>query len=367
MGAFTYNINQPLYLNKIGQRPNNEDAIYPKNGGTVNDRLFLVCDGVGGANKGEVASNLICDYLPQFFEDIDFANENISEGKMFSSVRHVEGLIKEYLKDHPECKGMSSTLTVACFHKSGCSLLWVGDSRIYQFRNNEVIYKTKDHSLVNILIKEGKITEAEAINHPQKNVILEAINGKRAANPSYEKIDDIKNGDVFLLCSDGVVDVLTDKELVHILFQENKNYKLGVEKIDDILSRKSADNYSLYLIEVENVVDKDNETQTIIHNVPTSNNQEDSMTDDQNIEISNHQIPSENTTPIKKDESITGEVLPKINSASEVQNALDDDRPLQSELSEKIADKKAKNKQRAVAFLVLIILVIIILIMKNLN
>ena len=130
----------------------------------------------------------------------------------------------------------------------------IGDSRIYHLRKGKILYRTEDHSLVNSWLKLGLITQEEAINHPKKNVILRAIQGKkRPTEAEVSIITDVQAGDIFLLCSDGVVESFTDEEL-ESLFSTRcplENYKeILVEKC----LQKSRDNFSFYLLPVESVV-----------------------------------------------------------------------------------------------------------------
>ena len=148
---------------------NNEDSIlppYPEKGKTPIRKLFLVCDGVGGSEKGEIASSLACESFQTFFST--FLEDEPTEEFVNKAVGYTEVRFDDYVKNHPEAKGMATTLTMVSVGASGITLAHIGDSRIYQFRQGEIIYQTEDHSLVNSLVKLGKISKEEALTHPQK-------------------------------------------------------------------------------------------------------------------------------------------------------------------------------------------------------
>ena len=169
-------IGNPWAVSEKGGRLNNEDSIFPlPETANSNQNLFLVCDGVGGAEKGEIASSLACESFQTFFStfregepNADFINK---------AIRYTEARFDDYVAIHPEAKGMATTLTMTFVGTTGITLAHVGDSRIYHFRKGEILFQTEDHSLVNSLVKLGKITHEEVTHHPQRNVIIRAIQG----------------------------------------------------------------------------------------------------------------------------------------------------------------------------------------------
>lgn len=256
-------LGKPLAVSDKGRRGNNEDSIFPLSEIVSSaDRLYMVCDGVGGASRGEVASSMACDVINSFFctflkgdPDVDFVNK---------AVQYVETCFDTYTSDYPEAIGMATTLALAYIMPSAVLIAHIGDSRIYHLRKGKILYRTEDHSLVNSWLKLGLITQEEAINHPKKNVILRAIQGKkRPTEAEVYIITDVQAGDIFLLCSDGVVESFTDDEL-ESLFSTRcplENYKeILVEKC----LQKSRDNFSFYLLPVESVVKTENLKQNFL-------------------------------------------------------------------------------------------------------
>jgi protein phosphatase len=243
-------IERPFAATDKGKRANNEDFIYPLSElASSEQRLFLVCDGVGGAEKGEIASALACESFQTYFNtflesdlpDEDFINK---------ATQYTESCFDEYVDSHPEATGMATTMTLLYIGTSGVVVAHVGDSRIYHFRKNEILFQTEDHSLVNSLVKLGKITKEEVETYPSRNVITRAIEG--SLNPTIADINvirDIEAGDTFLMCSDGVVEHLSDKELCNI-FLWNRNAESIKDALVEHCSEKSNDNFSFYVIPV---------------------------------------------------------------------------------------------------------------------
>lgn len=239
----------PVYINETGNRNNNEDSIYPEES-TAKDTLFLVCDGVGGHEKGEVASSLVCKYMAEFInkkgadvEEVDF---------LAKALKHTEKKLVEYISADPGLKGMASTLTLIklLYKKEQALVGWVGDSRVYHLRNGEILFQTKDHSEVQNLLDMGEITQEEAENHPRKNVITRAVSGVRSTRIDHEVIEDIRKDDFFLLCTDGILETLDEDKIRHWFTSESTAEEVKA-KILKNASGKTQDNYSMYLIKIK--------------------------------------------------------------------------------------------------------------------
>ncbi|MGB0839748.1 MAG: PP2C family protein-serine/threonine phosphatase [Chitinophagales bacterium] len=242
----------PVCLHEKGHRSNNEDAIYPTKGAaTTTDRLFLVCDGVGGANKGEVASQLTCDLFQAYFaEHID---EVVDEAFVTNALKFTEQKLDAHKNLQPECTGMATTLTLIYFddmlHRAVIS--WSGDSRIYHIRDGKILFQSEDHSLVNELVKRGEITEEEAYTHPRRNVILRAISGMD--NPTKADTyyaEDVQAGDYFFLATDGILESIDNSTLEILLQSEDVDLSQVASNIKQLCEMGSNDNYSMYLLQV---------------------------------------------------------------------------------------------------------------------
>jgi len=247
-------LQKPFSINEIGKRFNNEDSIYP-NGefAGINNRLFLVCDGVGGSNKGEVASSIACDSIQTYFRSFLETDEAFDPQFIEKSVRYTEIRFDEYVLNNPSARGMATTLCLVYFAPEGVYLTHAGDSRIYQFRKGKMIFKTEDHSLVNSMVKNGRISPKDAGKHPQKNVIYRAIQGTHSpVEIDVIKITDVLPGDEFFMCTDGVTEVWSDDDLCKV-FDSNLSPEEKVSTIRESCREKARDNYSAYLIPIQEV------------------------------------------------------------------------------------------------------------------
>lgn len=251
-------IYSPEYLHEIGGRSNNEDSIFPHSV-SEEDRLFLVCDGVGGQDKGEIASKLVCNYFNEYFLE----NEVLIYDKEFleSGLQFVEEKLNDYVKLHPGCNRMASTLTLLYLSETMNEALigWVGDSRIYHIRDGEVIYKTKDHSEVQSLIDMGEISEEEAISHPRKNIITRAVNGTNPTRIDQEFIKDIQVNDFLFLCTDGILENL-DELKIKEWFKEKNQPETIKSLILENAHNNTKDNFSMYLVKIKEVNAKETST-----------------------------------------------------------------------------------------------------------
>lgn len=243
----------PILLSKPGKRNYNEDFVFPDIEmlqALHSPKVFLVCDGVGGAEKGEVASRIVCT---EMFNALS-SKESIADSDIQNAIGLSQAKIDQYLARYELEQGMATTMTMLGFLDEGAVLAHIGDSRIYQFRNDEILYKTEDHSLVNEMVTQSLISSEEAKTHPQRNVITKAISGSgQALVPDIHRITDIRAGDYFLLCSDGIIESFDDDELLHLLSDSERTNDEKVVAIDTMCNVKSRDNYSLYLIQIQSV------------------------------------------------------------------------------------------------------------------
>ncbi len=242
-------------LHETGERGNNEDNVYPKSTEkNPVDNLFMVCDGVGGAEKGEVASSIACASVAEFMRIMQQTPEIIiTDDLIQDAVHQAEQGMQNYIADFPESKGMASTFAMLYFTPQNAVIAHCGDSRVYHIRNGKILFQTHDHSLVNELLASGFIkTEEEARNHPKKNMITRALSGDKdiaVADVKFIPNDEIFRDDLFLLCSDGVLESIDNPTIEQILKRE----KSPEEIINEIYTRcegHSNDNYSAIVVKV---------------------------------------------------------------------------------------------------------------------
>ncbi len=288
-------IEVPVCLNSVGGRNNNEDSVFPELGkASDQDRLFLVCDGVGGAEKGEVASRLVCEAVSEYVQE---QTSLFPDRSFFDRIlKHAEKKLSEHVLAFPTCFGMKTTLTLLWITQRGIYIGWCGDSRVYQFRNGQVIYRTEDHSLVNEMVRRGELTEEEAQNHPHNNVILRAVAGMdEPSSMDVAFTDEVEAGDIFMLCTDGVNEQLTDSQFAEL--SSLGDIELMSDQIDAFCSENSNDNYSLYLVQIAQV---EKEAEVLV-----TPKKEETTTVNENDENATENISStltEEPTQVKKKE-----------------------------------------------------------------
>lgn len=248
-------IYQPLAIHELGKRANQEDSIYPIEGKTTeNDRLFLLCDGMGGHEHGEVASQSICKSLSSFLLQHAVASEGL-EDKLLSDALAYAYEELDKLAIAGDSRQMGTTLTLLYFHSNGCTAAHIGDSRIYHLRpsSHTILYKSRDHSLVYDLYQAGELTYEEMKTFPQKNVITRAMiaGDRNHPKPDVIHISDIQPGDYFYICSDGMLEQMEDEELLDV-FSANVRDE---EKRQMLISETSdnKDNHSAYILHIKDV------------------------------------------------------------------------------------------------------------------
>lgn len=202
-------------------RDHNEDAI----AWDMKMGLALLADGMGGHNAGEVASALAVDSVRTSLAEV-LTPEIVASGivdfseALRDAVDYANREIHEQSTERPECSGMGTTMAVALFVNHNVILAHVGDSRVYRFRGNELIQITSDHSLVQEMIDNGYLSEEEAQLSTNRNLITRALGiGEEVEIDICEKSTAI--GDIYLLCSDGLTDMISDQEIMKALMEHS--------------------------------------------------------------------------------------------------------------------------------------------------
>ncbi len=207
-----------LQFNAIAQsdlglvRDGNEDSAL------ISANLIAVADGMGGHAGGEVASAIAINTLQQLLPVIsDPAIDLDSRADLFLNISfEVDAEILRVSKEKPELSGMGTTLTALSLSDNQVDLLHIGDSRCYRFRDNKLEKLSYDHTVMQELLDQGRLTPEEVFDHPQRSLLTQALMGDSGIDPvlmSYE----VKAGDKFLLCSDGLTNVLSELEITKII------------------------------------------------------------------------------------------------------------------------------------------------------
>lgn len=233
-------------ISKIGlKRFDNEDSVGVFE--TNNGLLAIVCDGLGGNNAGEVASQLTVQTIFDVFSnstELDFLE------RIKLSIKEANKKVLLKSSEDADLKGMATTVEVLFLKDNTAFWGHVGDSRIYNLKNGKLKQLTKDHSLVQKLIDEGYLTLKEAENHPNKNVIMRALGDNKMLDIDVSKTKIGSNGNVkFFLCTDGVTTVIKDFELQDLINQND--ISTAVRQLSQLIEDRGApDNYSFVIIEL---------------------------------------------------------------------------------------------------------------------
>jgi serine/threonine protein phosphatase PrpC len=226
-------------ISDVGRvRKDNQDSGY------AGPWLLTVCDGVGGAARGDIASSTAVQQLRR----LDAPPSDDLLGQVAGALHRAHDRIGELVDEDPALNGTSTTATVALFDGNRLGIGHVGDSRAYLYRDGELSQLTHDHTFVQSLIDEGRITTDDARVHPHRNLILKALDGVHEAEPDLFELEMLA-GDRLLLCSDGVSGVLDDGRLADILSTGSPDYA-AVELVRASLEAGSSDNITCVVADV---------------------------------------------------------------------------------------------------------------------
>lgn len=239
------------YLTDTGRvRSHNEDSVtIVKN--ASGEYLLIVADGMGGHRAGEVASSLAVTHLGKRFSSISSIGSKLDAVNWLNdNVNEINEAILEYATSHFDSTGLGTTLVLALLTDDYLIFGNIGDSSGYVLKNHKLHKVTKDHTLVNLLVEAGDLTEEEAKNHPKRNVLMKALGAS-------EKIDidifDIveKEIDGILLCSDGLTNMLTKEQIEKILEEEIAIEDKVKKMIRKCNARGGNDNISVAFLEMK--------------------------------------------------------------------------------------------------------------------
>ena len=189
-------------------RNGNED------GALTHPQLIAVADGMGGHAGGEIASAIALEILARrsaVFTDVEMDKDS-ADDYFNSTIDEIDGALKVASDDDPALSGLGTTLTALFIRDNQAVLLHVGDSRAYRIRGASIEQLSVDHTVMQELLNAGTITQAEVAEHPQRSMLTQALMGSQALSIGLH-VFDLKAGDRFILCSDGLSGVLTDKEI----------------------------------------------------------------------------------------------------------------------------------------------------------
>ena len=225
------------------KRATNEDAF----GYSIEQGVFLVCDGMGGAAAGEVASSLAVDEMMRVLTDRapDIQTSSLIE----QAVSATNNIIYSRAQSNAKLNGMGTTLVALVAEERRIQVLNIGDSRCYRLRSGNLEQITQDHSLVDEQVRLGRMSEAEAVRSPLRNVITRALGTQSRVTPDVFDLD-AEPGDLFLLCSDGLTREVSDGGIEAILSNANALDEKCIQLVNAANQAGGADNITCLLVRV---------------------------------------------------------------------------------------------------------------------
>lgn len=208
--------------------------------------LFVIADGMGGHNAGEVASKLASEEIQSYIinhKDMEFYDLLLKR-----AIEHANDVIYQESLSHEEYTNMGTTIVAILVHKEKMYLAHVGDSRCYLFRAGKMEQLTEDHSLVRDLISRGLLDPEEAVDHPDRNVITRALGTNAAVDVDLQVVD-LEEGDRLILCSDGLTNMVSIEEMSEVLLKEN-SARLACELLVELANENGGqDNITITIYE----------------------------------------------------------------------------------------------------------------------
>lgn len=215
--------------------------------------LYVVADGMGGHNGGETASYLAVKTITEMVKvsKDDIINNEIQVPKFLSNMfDNANKTIFDEGNANKGLQGMGTTLTAMCFIDKSVVIGHVGDSRAYLFKEDKIVQLTKDHSLVAELVRNGSISEDEAKEHPQRHIITRAVGTD--VDLKYDMFErEVESGDVYLLCSDGLTNMLSDQEISNVIKEINDPQEVCERLVNMANQSGGDDNITVLIVKID--------------------------------------------------------------------------------------------------------------------
>ncbi len=243
-----------FYLTDPGRvRSHNEDSVtIVKN--SSNEHLMIVADGMGGHRAGEVASSMVVTHIGARFSALStIGSKKDAVNWLNANINEINSKILKYAEENPDSTGLGTTVVMALLTKDFLIFGNIGDSTGFVVKNHKLHKITKAHTLVNLLVEAGEISEEEANNHPQKNVLMRALGSSDKQDLDIFDIVD-PSVDAILLCSDGLTNLLTKDQIEKVLDEDIDAESKLIKLIKKCNARGGNDNISIaYLIKESGV------------------------------------------------------------------------------------------------------------------
>jgi serine/threonine protein phosphatase PrpC len=227
------------FISEKGNREINEDyLIYHPN------KFYAVLDGVGGNGNGQIASKLVAETA----KDLLLNSKSILE-----AVYEAEKKLSSFKRKNPSKERMATTIAIAEILDKGILVSWAGDSRVYQFRNGGIIFRTNDHTWVAKEVKKGILSSVEALFHPRANELRKSIkDSSKPVKLEQALIHDIQPNDYFLICTDGINETWIDSDLEE-LFSSSKTSNDIIQELKKCCETFSEDNFTAIIFKIESI------------------------------------------------------------------------------------------------------------------
>jgi PPM family protein phosphatase len=219
--------------------------------------MFAVADGLGGHRGGDIASRMACDGILSYYEHMVHLNNN--ERKQPSTQAHQKSLTSIFhkidenirIKSHSDeaLDDMGTTLSAMVLLKGQAVLSHVGDSRIYRLRGRELTRLTPDHTFVQEMIDEGEMTEDDVGTHPLRNMLTHALGTEEPLKTVFSDVVPVKPGDIFLLCSDGLTNMVSDKKIIELLGNKADPRKIVDRLVEKAIENGGKDNVTVIVVQ----------------------------------------------------------------------------------------------------------------------
>ena len=226
----------------------NEDSYYITTDQFQKLQLFILADGMGGCNAGDLASSLALmsakSYIENNFENTPKDKENICK-LVKSSMEYANMVVHEKSLENKNLDGMGTTLEVCLIYNNRVYIGHIGDSRVYRIRNDFIRKLTQDHSYVQKLVQEGTITKEEAEHHAKKNILMKALGCNAYVEPDV-MVKGFQKGDILIICSDGLTNMVNIDDIYNIV---KDNFELATKELIDLANQNGGmDNITIITI-----------------------------------------------------------------------------------------------------------------------
>ena len=234
-------------ITDIGERRKiNQDYVFcSENTIGILPNLFIVADGMGGHNAGDYASRFCVEFFKQRIEESDLTSP-ISLIK--TALRETNEALINQAQEQSELEGMGTTFVVATIFDKEMYVANIGDSRLYVIRN-EIKQITEDHSLVEAMVKTGELKRSEARVHPNKNIITRALGANAAVEPDFFEVN-LEEGDIVLMCSDGLTNMLEDETIERIIKENDDPEEAAAMLVKCANKNGGKDNIAIVIIKI---------------------------------------------------------------------------------------------------------------------